>query len=448
MPYQPAVLKNSRSNRDVEAIGADVQFTSGQVDVGGMRYQWNVSMLGIFQWASTIAMLVLMVMNRHEIKEMHKQIHGDDDSAPIFAKLHENILKVRTDLEAVEAVGDDGQKMFGLKDVMLHTHNELHEEEGLLSHLDDSQQAQKVDLAAFIEHHADDVECADCRENIFGFLVGLESRYEDDGSNTCGEYYCVAHDTPKVDDGACVLDNSVCGIHECMSTTPFVDCTVFTNETSCNAQGDGSCAYTPRQTEIAAECNSLEVTDDCTGFTDEATCEAVGQCKYTPAIACPTSCDAPSAIDETTGVATCQTGCKSDGDVVYDDAECANSPMGASTSDATVAGEAGACHAKCSTYNRAGSQPCYNVSSAYGPTPDEQFKGYLQEKCSDNYDTCQLFGEDHYRKHSVCEAYQAGGASLFSAVVNVLGTDGTTTIDTNNLITGPREACKVLQFCS
>jgi len=422
MPYQPAVLKNSRTSRDMESVGADVElFTKGEIKASrfGVKYEWNFSILGLVQWASTIAMLVLMGMNRYEIKQMHKQIHGKDDNAPNFAALMQDVEHVRNDLEAVDFTDANQVTHYGLKAISLYMLDNVDglggamtSVQGMLSHLDDSEEAMKVDLAAFIEHHADDVECADCRENIYGYVVGTESRFDSGGLNNCGEHYCVAKATPFVQ------NSDTCAAHAVDGAPKDATCTVTTNASlACDSADFVAASFDGLDTlytGAAADCN----------FTT---------CTHTPSTVC--ADQTPTApFDAATGVGLCASTCVAAGHMKYDTAACVTGFNNTANTG---------CNANCDAYTAVA--PCFDASSADGATSDLQFKAYIDGKCTDNYDTCQLFGEDHYRKQSVCEASQQGD-DLFSQAKSVLGTDGRTTI-INGLITGPRESCKALKLC-
>jgi hypothetical protein len=428
----------------MEAVGADIKI----INEKGMfetRYTWNISVLGIVQWGATIAMIILMAFNRADIADLHKQIHGDDDSKPHFEELRKGMVKIRADLEAVQAVDADGQNVYGLKNVMLHTHNELHTVEqhlqgvhallsqlddaaeeqkvdlqgvhALLSHLDDAAEEQKVDLAAFIEHHADDVECADCRDNIYSFLVGLGSQFEDGGYNNCGEHYCVEKDTP-------VVVNS----NACVGEPKDATCTLTANASlPCD---DASF--------VAAKFDALDV-----NYTGAAVDCNFTTCTHTPATVC-ADLTPTAPFDAATGEGVCASTCVATGHVVYDTAQCETG-----FNDTANTG----CHSNCNAYT--GVAPCFN--STLG-TAAEQFEAYYVNGCTSAGETFQFFNEDHYRKHSVCGLYSgltSGEMSNRLEVARLYSNNGLNGYiphpdDENekDILVGPRAACEFLNFCS
>lgn len=413
----------------VERVGADVTFGEGVASESS--FKWHFSALGFFQWVTGIAMLVMMVMVKNDVEALHSALHGGDEEA-----IHFNVLK--TDVSniygvSLTAVDTGGAAVVGLPHVLAHINGLLHANGAkvaaltrLTSHMNDAESTLQVDLAAFVEHHAEDVECTDCRENL---AAALASRADDD-LHDCGVHYCLALATPLFDSASACVDPA--------ATNPSIHqdatCYDFNTSTACTDAAYVAGAFTPLEfgyTGLVADCPS----------TGNSTCV------FTAGTACG---DHSPTVDAATGVGTCAAAfdsgaptsaqeCTVTGYKLYDAAECAAASLYPTSND-TAAAET-PCHAKCDGYNFADDTGCFNTTA--GTTGDVQFEDFLEASCiaatGAASGTASLFGEDHYRSHSLCAA-----ADLAEATA---GTATAAALITKQAASGARAACELLDFC-
>jgi len=438
MPYQPATLK-LRPHQDIERVGTDIRFAQGK-DLFGTNIKWHFSFLGFFQWVSTIGMLYMMWVVQDQVGEMHDSQHGTDKEATPFAALAANVEKsmanVNKSMANVEKIyqtsltpadTDGAGGVVNLPNVLVHINKMLHDNDksltsltSLTSHMNDDERALKVDLSAFVEHHAEDVECTDCRDNLATAL----NAYADDDLHDCGFHYCLASPTPRF--------TSASGCADPAATNPSVhqDATCYNENTTELCTGVAAGLFTPLDisyTGAAADCSSGCV------FTAGTACS-----DHTPTVAADGTGTCAAAFDS--AAPTSAQECTVTGYKLYDAAECTATSL-YPTSNATAAAET-PCHPKCDARDFANSTDCFN--SIPGTTGDVQFEDFLEGACISatgaDSGTFSLFKEDHYRSHSLCAAADlaepTAGTATAGALIAVQAGRG-----------GARAACELLDFC-
>lgn len=427
MPYAPATLRRTHDIERVERVGADILLAQGVVPKTSLK--WHFSVLGCFQWATTIAMLVMMTMVKNDVEALHSALHGGDDEAIKFNIVRHDVAAIYA--SSLTAAQTGGAEVAGLPGVLAHINGMLHTNADnmatmstLMSHMNDAESGLQVDMAAFVEHHAEDVECTDCLENL---ATALAVR-NDDNLHDCGNHYCVPFATQRFDsasacaDAASATDPSVHKDATCFNLNTVVDCT-----------GTGYVA-----TKFLA-------TDS--GYTGQlADCPLT--CVHTPGTAC--GDHTPTVAADGTG--TCAAAFKSTdlaviqecvvtGYKLWGTTECAAS-LYPTDDDAAAAGAP--CNSNCRGYNFATNTGCFNATAlgVTETTGDAQFEKFLGDSCTAATGaasgTAPLFGEDHFRSHTLCAAADlavSNGAATAAALIVAQTTSGA------------RGACRALDFC-
>ena len=432
MPYQPATLK-LRQHQDIERVGADVTF--GEGGVSETSFKWHFSALGFFQWATGIAMLVMMVNVNNNVSELHTALHGGGGDETIhFNTLKADVNTLKADVQNIDrasltAADTGGAAVVGLPKVLAHINGMLHVNDhnvealsALISHMNDAENGLQVDLAAFVEHHAEDVECTDCRENL---AAALAVRADDD-LHDCGVHYCNAFATPLFDSAS-----------TCASPADATNPSIHQDATCYNANTTVVCADVTfsAATFTASDAGYTGAAADCTTGCDFTAGTACGD--HTPTVAADGTGTCTAAFDSS--APTVSQACIVTGYKLYDTEECAATSLYPTSND-TAAAET-PCNAKCDGYDFADDTGCFN--STAGTTGDVQFEAFVEASCIAATGalggTASLFGEDHYRSHSLCAAADLAEATAGSAKA--------ATLITVQAQSGARAACELLDFC-